>query len=247
MQEKFVTSALRLRRKGFTLIELLVVIAIIAILAAILFPVFARARENARRTSCSSNLKQIGLGMIQYSQDYDERMVPFREAGPGSNSFVWQEIIQPYIKSRQLLICPSSTNTALSYSYNGSLGVSGGLSMAAVQLPSQTPNIVDARGTNTLNRGLYFFQDPARMLGRYADNAVAAVDDLSGVGIGDRHLDGVNMAFADGHVKWAKTPGKIQLDPGAVQGPGLPMNAIDYNVNGVVGNDTAAGTGGKWD
>src|SRR5687767_6194063 len=61
------------RKSGFTLIELLVVIAIIAILAAILFPVFARARENARRASCQSNLKQVGLGFVQYTQDYDER------------------------------------------------------------------------------------------------------------------------------------------------------------------------------
>ena len=80
-------------KKAFTLIELLVVIAIIAILAAILFPVFARARENARRTSCQSNLKQIGLAMIQYGQDYDEMM-------PNSNRddafFVWDELIAPY-------------------------------------------------------------------------------------------------------------------------------------------------------
>ena len=71
-------------KKAFTLIELLVVIAIIAILAAILFPVFARARENARRASCQSNLKQIGLGLIQYSQDYDEQLTP---AWSGSNTF----------------------------------------------------------------------------------------------------------------------------------------------------------------
>ena len=72
-------------RRAFTLIELLVVIAIIAILAAILFPAFARARENARRTSCQSNMKQIGLGMIQYQQDYDEKVVPYRI--PGTNPF----------------------------------------------------------------------------------------------------------------------------------------------------------------
>src|ERR1044072_2109069 len=98
-------------RKAFTLIELLVVIAIIAILASILFPVFARARENARRSSCMSNLKQIGLGFMQYTQDYDERMPP----GPTTYAFAgnvpstWDLVIQPYIKSMQLLTCPSDT------------------------------------------------------------------------------------------------------------------------------------------
>ena len=84
--------------QGFTLIELLVVIAIIAILASILFPVFARARENARRTSCSSNLKQIGLGILQYVQDYDE-LYPRRTIGPGGgNGATWANITQPYLK-----------------------------------------------------------------------------------------------------------------------------------------------------
>ena len=73
-------------RRGFTLIELLVVIAIIAILAAILFPVFARARENARRSSCLSNMKQIGLGMMQYSQDNDERYPPNWHCGTNASS-----------------------------------------------------------------------------------------------------------------------------------------------------------------
>src|SRR5262245_61739534 len=105
------------RSHGFTLIELLVVIAIIAILAAILFPVFARARENARRASCQSNLKQIALGMHQYTQDYDERF-PGNHVGdgsgcPGGNGLDcspptagWGAVIQPYIKSWQILQCP---------------------------------------------------------------------------------------------------------------------------------------------
>lgn len=121
--------------KGFTLIELLVVIAIIAILAAILFPVFARARENARRSSCMSNLKQIGLGFMQYTQDYDERFPhafgytdvaqtsPATDATPGrpatqfatnfpsglvTNGVTWMDLIFPYVKSTQIFICPSN-------------------------------------------------------------------------------------------------------------------------------------------
>ncbi len=96
-------------RKAFTLIELLVVIAIIAILAAILFPVFGRARENARRSSCQSNLKQIGLGILQYTQDYDERMPAYsRDYNAGE---MWQLTTQPYTKSAQIFSCPSNTMT----------------------------------------------------------------------------------------------------------------------------------------
>src|SRR4028118_1205764 len=94
------------RKKGFTLIELLVVIAIIVILAAILFPVFARARENARRTSCLSNIKQVGLGIMQYTQDYDEMY-------PATNDNTAEYAlgrIGPYTKSDQLLTCPSATS-----------------------------------------------------------------------------------------------------------------------------------------
>ena len=117
-------------KKAFTLIELLVVIAIIAILAAILFPVFARARENARRSSCMSNLKQIGLGMQQYTQDYDEKLFPHRfnaaananpllpaNGGPARDAQVtgtardkifWVSLLQPYVKSYQIFVCPSN-------------------------------------------------------------------------------------------------------------------------------------------
>ena len=95
-------------RSAFTLIELLVVIAIIAILAAILFPVFARARENARRSSCQSNLKQIGLGILQYAQDYDEKY-PY---GLNSNfEQGWATQTQPYLKSIQVFRCPSDGNS----------------------------------------------------------------------------------------------------------------------------------------
>lgn len=113
---------------GFTLIELLVVIAIIAILAAILFPVFGRARENARRSSCQSNLKQIGLGIIQYVQDYDEKFPPRQWNGSGSGdldkAMSWRRTTFPYIKSSQIFTCPSNAyanNRPADDSYGGNL------------------------------------------------------------------------------------------------------------------------------
>lgn len=92
--------------KGFTLIELLVVIAIIAILAAILFPVFAKAREKARQASCASNENQIGLALMQYVQDYDERY-PARQYN-GNNTESWRNVVYPYIKSTGVFSCPSN-------------------------------------------------------------------------------------------------------------------------------------------
>src|ERR1700679_198276 len=96
------------QRNGFTLIELLVVIAIIALLAAILFPVFARARENARRSSCQSNIKQLSLSVIQYLQDYDERFFPCQYTGPSTAGYYdyWWQMVYPYTKSTQILTCP---------------------------------------------------------------------------------------------------------------------------------------------
>ena len=113
------------RFPAFTLVELLVVIAIIAILAAILFPVFARARESARRSACLSNFKQIGLGMMQYTQDYDETLPRF-SFGNGYNGFAgygaaggdgarWADMIAPYTKSTQIFDCPSGTKTVAPY------------------------------------------------------------------------------------------------------------------------------------
>ena len=169
------------RTSGFTLIELLVVIAIIAILAAILFPVFARARENARRASCSSNLKQIGLGLLQYSQDYDEKLVNVwygnatqEWASDNTTNYKWMDAIFPYVKSEQLFICPSNTtndqyvfnkklpnSTAAwpSGQYFGSYGVSeaywseGGGGSA--------PNAQGPHVGNTGNRSLAQLQSPA--------------------------------------------------------------------------------------
>lgn len=136
--------------RGFTLIELLVVIAIIAILAAILFPVFAKAREKARQTTCASNLKQIGLAMLQYNQDYDETLVAAWYQQPNSDNgynqpsdattyYKWMDAIYPYIKSEALFNCPSNSE-AKPYHYRD--GVNYG---------SYTLNnsYYDTRGTHT--------------------------------------------------------------------------------------------------
>lgn len=124
-------------RSGFTLLELLVVIAIISLLAAILFPVFSRARENARRSTCQSNLKQIGLGMFQYAQDADEH---FTYANAG-----WAGRIYPYVKSTQIFTCPSDTaratapNTEISYAWS-SVGVAVGsaINLSQFTAPAKT-------------------------------------------------------------------------------------------------------------
>jgi prepilin-type N-terminal cleavage/methylation domain-containing protein/prepilin-type processing-associated H-X9-DG protein len=133
---------MNLRKSAFTLIELLVVIAIIAILAAILFPVFAQAREKARQTSCLSNIKQIGLGLLMYAQDYDEQFPkadytlpvgtpsPLNPAATATfarriNHYKWQAWTLPYIKNTQIFFCPSRTRDEVAWSGNGEIKGNG--------------------------------------------------------------------------------------------------------------------------
>jgi prepilin-type N-terminal cleavage/methylation domain-containing protein/prepilin-type processing-associated H-X9-DG protein len=194
--------------QGFTLIELLVVIAIISILAAILFPVFARARESARRASCMSNLKQIGLAMMMYVQDYDEHYPKNSYASgevlpcPGNTSTscraFWPLRVYPYVKSVQVFNCPSDTvnwtgkdvanGTAvahtISYGYNQAFG--GGPIMAEVDKPSQTALLGDDMGYYRYYLYSYCYA------GSTTDYRCMS----------DRHLNGANITFADGHVKW---------------------------------------------
>jgi prepilin-type N-terminal cleavage/methylation domain-containing protein/prepilin-type processing-associated H-X9-DG protein len=218
------TSLVRNRKQGFTLIELLVVIAIIAILAAILFPVFARARENARRTSCLSNLKQIGLAVQQYTQDYDE-LLP---QGLSNGESVFDVQLQPYIKSIQMTRCPSAKNTGqISYSVNPWMwGENASTAIAAI--PSTAETIYAADGTqmgsggstrqfmiNTSGdfwSGGYPWNDDADPNQTLLYNAAWDVDPDAWTGDahnGDgmvryRHLEGANFVYIDGHAKWAR-------------------------------------------
>ncbi|BDI28324.1 hypothetical protein CCAX7_003750 [Capsulimonas corticalis] len=135
-------------KSGFTLIELLVVIAIIAVLAAILFPVFAKVREKARQTSCASNEKQLGLAFMQYSQDNDD-MMPSGTQGAYQYGRGWASNIYPYIKSTAVYACPddSQSGTHVSYGFNANFDMSGWngsanqlypLAVAQMQSPSKT-------------------------------------------------------------------------------------------------------------
>ena len=118
-------AVLSRRSHGFTLIELLVVIAIIAILAAILFPVFAKARENARKSSCQSNLKQIAMALLQYAQDYDETFINNLVYNPVTekHDLRWHAVgVQPYVKNSGVLLCPS---TRREYGYSQTSAMAG--------------------------------------------------------------------------------------------------------------------------
>lgn len=158
------------KQSAFTLIELLVVIAIIAILAAILFPVFAKAREKARQASCASNMKQIGLGLLQYSQDYDEALPFFfygadgNQTDPNGPRYKWMDAIYPYIKSEQVFRCPSAGNNNLYIYYknltastSGNYGHYGINNMYRYDTGPRTP----PTGRNGAGLSLANLQDPS--------------------------------------------------------------------------------------
>lgn len=196
-------------RRGFTLIELLVVIAIIAILAAILFPVFARAREKARQTSCLSNVKQIALGMLMYIQDYDERFPYFASGSSSVDPWIcWPHQLQPYLKNWQIYQCPSSPYGGEmnyhgtlypirpSYAFVNSLWSSNPpYSLAVVQSPaskfmmadSNHPVLGDIRGFLT-----------ASACGQWTCGRNVASTQKWEV----PHNDGINIGYVDGHAKW---------------------------------------------
>jgi prepilin-type N-terminal cleavage/methylation domain-containing protein/prepilin-type processing-associated H-X9-DG protein len=199
------------RKKGFTLIELLVVIAIIAILAAILFPVFARARENARRASCQSNLKQMGLGLMQYTQDYDEKFPTTSITLAGPTYVRWSGMIQPYIKSTQLFICPSDTGSynqtnigngsseGMSYGYSTYFNSSSNVAQASMVKPAET--IVFGDGTSYVVKPAAADPFTGSASTQYPGLVWNSNENESSRPVRYRHLEMANFAFADGHVK----------------------------------------------
>lgn len=186
-------------RRGFTLIELLVVIAIIAILAAILFPVFARAREAARATSCKSNLKQWGLASAMYAQDNDELYVrAWQTASPGCCAApTWADMLAPYVKNTGVNRCPSLANSvtvgALGYGYNYVyMGGYTTTAMAQVQSPSETVQIADK-----YNASHWWLYSPQY----WGINGSSCCAQNNVGNVEARHNNSVNVLFADGHVK----------------------------------------------
>ena len=212
---------------AFTLIELLVVIAIIAILAAILFPVFARARENARRASCQSNLKQIGLGILQYTQDYDEKYPSGSTTVGGARGRGWAGQCLPYIKSSQVFVCPSDTKTPnanpkISYAYNSAVPypINGwsGPSLAAFTATARTviafevtnctwnPNTdidspYSAVGNGFLGNNILPSSPQTQYSTGYLASSGATATSPEYDAPTGRHLDMSNFLFVDGHVK----------------------------------------------
>jgi prepilin-type N-terminal cleavage/methylation domain-containing protein/prepilin-type processing-associated H-X9-DG protein len=220
------SSGRRASKAGFTLIELLVVIAIIAILASILFPVFGRARENARRSSCQSNLKQIGLGVMQYTQDYDERFpyvthdLPTPLTVNGVKPGTYDLDIQPYTKSYQVFTCPSDSKTPevtlgdgnkIKRSYSMAAYISA-TALAQVPAPSLTVLLADRTGVNSggdkISATTYdYFVYCIGTTEFAAENGWNINDAASPANAVGRHLAFNNILYADGHVKSVRITG----------------------------------------
>jgi prepilin-type N-terminal cleavage/methylation domain-containing protein len=206
-------------RRGFTLIELLVVIAIIAILAAILFPVFAQAREKARSATCLSNNKQIGVAVSMYTADYDETYPSQRKdemisLAAGGKEGTYYDALSPYIKSGKIWICPSDLPNpdaarkakleppAMGYHMNGNLITAAGLSEAAVAAPANCM-LMRESGAGVTWREAW--------LRPFRGGCDAIVGWKGPGGKNGPHMDGYNFLLADTHAKWFTDRASLEL------------------------------------
>jgi prepilin-type N-terminal cleavage/methylation domain-containing protein/prepilin-type processing-associated H-X9-DG protein len=224
-----------MRKSGFTLIELLVVIAIIAILAAILFPVFAQARGKARSAVCLSSMKQMGLAFAMYAQDYDENTATVEIRVPPNSSNVgppdaqgiqwyldvtiWMQVLRPYTKNNQVFRCPESpgqdpTGTIANLNYTANRGVFSdfrsaiGSSDIVISLAA-IPRPADLLAIVDCGRFYYQWSD---VVAGSLNSKFYIPNDPRGCGTettwcpkDKRHQGGVMVAFCDGHAKWMPT------------------------------------------
>jgi prepilin-type N-terminal cleavage/methylation domain-containing protein/prepilin-type processing-associated H-X9-DG protein len=228
-----------MKRWGFTLIELLVVVAIIAILAAILFPVFAKARDQGRKVACGSNMRQLGLALNMYVQDYDETLpwIQFLTYGYFANFPQWGivRIYHPYVKNDEILLCP----TLSAYAYNEHM--TGSLNSSLTGVPAACRGRVEVRTAGFgKGRPLADVAAPANAVvgicsfrypyaqqvpngwGWRADDACNA-NRMKNV-----HMTGTNYGFLDGHVKWLKPLGGTVF---------VATDGLDYDGDGVLGSN----------
>jgi prepilin-type N-terminal cleavage/methylation domain-containing protein/prepilin-type processing-associated H-X9-DG protein len=203
-----------MKERGFTLIELLVVIAIIAVLAAMLFPVFARARAKAEQTACLSNLKELALATTMYCDDYDD-FYPISWNTTANLGFNWSAAIYPYVKNLQVYNCPASGHNALWSPIGSGFGANANLLESDY---GENPCLGSIGSSNGCAPGQHWFlaitqgavQHPSSMIMLFGTNTPAFTftnpDDGGTPNLETRHFNGGDVAYCDGHAQWLSQP-----------------------------------------